>query len=50
MISYLCNKAKKIKQRNIKIDITKFELEYDEFDVEDEYHGECDKYKIWDLI
>jgi len=33
----------------IQIDIPKYELNYDEFDIEDEYHDEWNKYKIWDL-
>ena len=33
----------------IQIDIPKYELEFNEFDVEKEYHDDWDKYKIWNL-
>ena len=34
----------------IQIDIPKYELKYSEFDVEDEYRGDWDKFKMWDLL
>ena len=34
----------------IQIDIPKYELKYLEFDVEDEYRGDWDKFKMWDLL
>tara|TARA_Y100000590_G_scaffold427490_1_gene537705 strand:- start:7 stop:1233 length:1227 start_codon:yes stop_codon:yes gene_type:complete len=33
----------------IQIDIPKYELKFNEFIVDDEYHDDWDKYKIWDL-
>ena len=34
----------------IQIDIPKYELQFSEFDVEEEYHEDWDKFKMWDLI
>ncbi|MAX29599.1 MAG: NADH:ubiquinone reductase (Na(+)-transporting) subunit F [Candidatus Marinimicrobia bacterium] len=34
----------------IQIDIPKYEFKYSEFDVEDEYRGDWDKFKMWDLL
>ena len=34
----------------IQIDIPKYELKYSEFDVEDEYRGDWDKFKMWVLL
>ena len=33
----------------IQIDIPEYDLKFNEFNVEDEYHDDWDKYKIWDL-
>ena len=34
----------------IQIDIPKYELKYSEFDVEEEYREDWDKFKMWDLV
>ena len=34
----------------IQIDIPNYELKYSEFDIENEYHEDWDKFKMWDLI
>ena len=34
----------------IQIDIPKYKHSYSEFDIEDEYRGDWDKFKMWDLI
>jgi len=34
----------------IQIDIPKYKLSYSEFDIEDEYREDWDKYKMWDLV
>ena len=34
----------------IQIDIPEYELQYSEFNVEQEYHEDWDKFKMWDLI
>ena len=34
----------------IQIDIPKYKLSYSEFNIEDEYRGDWDKFKMWDLI
>tara|TARA_B100001250_G_scaffold161511_1_gene138750 strand:- start:397 stop:1629 length:1233 start_codon:yes stop_codon:yes gene_type:complete len=34
----------------IQIDIPKYEFKYSEFDVEDEYREDWDKFKMWDLL
>ena len=34
----------------IQIDIPEYELQYSEFNVEEEYHEDWDKFKMWDLI
>ena len=34
----------------IQIDIPKYKLEYSEFDIDNEYHEDWDKFKMWDLI
>jgi len=34
----------------IQIDIPKYKLSYSEFDIEDEYRGDWDKFKMWDLV
>tara|TARA_Y100001970_G_scaffold188660_1_gene229432 strand:- start:4913 stop:6145 length:1233 start_codon:yes stop_codon:yes gene_type:complete len=34
----------------IQIDIPEYELQYSEFDVEEEYREDWDKFKMWDLI
>ena len=34
----------------IQIDIPQYELQYSEFDIENEYRGDWDKFKMWDLI
>ncbi len=33
----------------IQIDIPEYTLDFNEFDIQDEYHEDWDKYKIWDL-
>ncbi|MDP6852335.1 MAG: NADH:ubiquinone reductase (Na(+)-transporting) subunit F [Candidatus Marinimicrobia bacterium] len=33
----------------IQIDIPEYSLDFNEFDIQDEYHEDWDKYKIWDL-
>ena len=34
----------------IQIDVPNYELKYSEFDIEDEYHEDWDKFKMWDLV
>jgi len=34
----------------IQIDIPSYELQYSEFDIQDEYRDDWDKFKMWDLI
>jgi len=34
----------------IQIDIPKYKLNYSEFNIEDEYRGDWDKFKMWDLV
>mgnify|MGYP001458028645 CR=1 FL=1 len=34
----------------IQIDIPKYKCSYSEFDIEDEYRGDWDKFKMWDLV
>ena len=34
----------------IQIDIPKYKLSYSEFDIEDEYREDWDKFKMWDLV
>ena len=34
----------------IQIDIPEYELKYSEFDIEEEYHEDWDKFKMWDLV
>ncbi len=34
----------------IQIDIPKYKHSYSEFDIEDEYRGDWDKFKMWDLV
>ena len=34
----------------IQIDIPEYKLQYSEFDIENEYHDDWDKFKMWDLI
>ena len=34
----------------IQIDVPEYKLQYSEFDIEKEYHGDWDKFKMWDLV
>ncbi len=34
----------------IQIDIPEYKLKYSEFDIEEEYHEDWDKFKMWDLV
>ena len=34
----------------IQIDVPKYEFKFSKFDIEEEYHEDWDKYKMWDLV